>query len=370
MMDFEFYAPTKIVFGCGTLHRAGEVFARLTPAKALVVTGRSSMKSIGALDKVLDGLRYAGAESVVYDKVTPDPKSSEVDAGAELAREKRVDLIIGLGGGSAIDAAKAIAVGASKNKPIEEFIDGERIEDDITPLVAIPSTAGTGSEVSRAAIITRGDGSKGGVRGNALFPQLALVDPELTLSVPPDTTFDTGFDALAHAIESYVTKNANPITDALAEKAMKLIKENLPHAIEDGSNITARTNLSLASTLMGVNIATAGTCTAHKMQYPLAAVAHASHGRMLAAIIPAWVGWMQEVGDDKFSKIAETFGGDNAADALRGFTASMGYETRLRDFGVKEGVLQEVSEEVDMKVGCDPRDVSKKDVLKIFEKAF
>jgi len=290
-MDFGFFAPTRVVFGVGAISRAGEVVSSLNPKSVLVVTGRGSMRKTGVLDNVIGLIKGAGINVAVFEGVKPDPPISQVDEGSRLAHENNCDLILGLGGGSALDAAKSIAVSVGKGKPIREFVDGPHVTEDALPIVAIPSTAGTGSETSRAAIIVFDEtGVKGGVRGNALFPVAAIVDPELTLTVPRDVSFDTGFDALAHAIESYISRKASPVTDALAVHAMKLIAENLPKVVEDGSDIKAREGMCMAATLMGFNIANSTVCVPHRMQYPLAAAAEASHGRALSALIPAWIG--------------------------------------------------------------------------------
>jgi len=366
-MKLEVSTPTKVFFGAGSLSKVGGVLKGFSPRKVMVVTGGSAMKKHGYLGKVVEGVEAAGAEAVVFDEVTPDPKVGEVNEGAKLARKEKVDLIVGLGGGSALDAAKAVALCAARGKSIEDFIDGKLIEEEVLPLVAIPSTAGSGSETSRAAIITKEDGTKGGVRGSALFPRAAIVDPELTLTCPRDVTFDAGFDALAHAIESYVTKKATKETDALAVQAMNLIKDNLPEALADGKNLEARSRMSEAATLMGFNIAVAGTCTAHKMQYPLAA--HASHGRALAALIPAWMKAVESGAEKKFARVAEIFEGENAGAAVKKFIKDLGFEVKLSDFGVKSKDLPALARKVEVKQGCDPLELDAESVERIYEKA-
>jgi len=372
MMDFSFIAPTRVVFGCGTLSKTSVVVSEFRPTSVLVVTGGHSMRKHGFLDSVVGLIEASGVNVSVFDGVTPDPKAHEVSEGAQLARFEKVDLVVGLGGGSALDAAKGIAVSAKTGKQIMDFVDGPFVGlGDALPLVTVPSTAGTGSETSRAAIIVDDEtGIKGGVRGVGCFPRAAIVDPELTLTVPRDVTFDTGFDALAHAIESYVSKLASPITDALAVSAMRLIYENLPKVVSDGSDLMARSNMSLAAMLMGFNIANSGTCTAHRMQYPLAANSDASHGRSLSALIPAWISETQDYAREKFGVIAEIFEADNASEGVSKFIESMGYKTRLRDFGVEEEMVSVMASQVNIKKGSEPREISVEDIEKIYEKAF
>jgi alcohol dehydrogenase len=371
MMDFEFRAPTRVVFGCGTLSRVGGIAGRLGGERVLVTAGHDSMRRLGLLDKVVGLLEESKLKVFVFDGVTPDPTASEIDDGTEIARKNKCELVVGLGGGSALDAAKAVAVSAGTGEPIRDFIDGPPVDEGALPVIAIPTTAGTGSETSAAAII-RHDKTKikGGVRGNALFPRVAVVDPALTLTVPRDVTFDTGFDTLAHAIESYISRRASHITDAFAVESMNLIAENLPIVLADGGNIEARTKLSLAATLMGFNIANAGTCAPHRMQYPLAAVAKASHGRALSALIPAWIEETTPHAKKKFGDIAETFGGKNAADSIREFSKKLGYPTRLRDLGVKKDDIKKMAAQVKIKRDTEPREMKVKDVERIYEKAF
>jgi alcohol dehydrogenase len=226
-MRFEHYSPTRIVFGRG---KFGDLpnFLPTDAGRILVVTRKRSSKENGSLEILQDSLKRTGKVCFVFDKVEQNPSTKTVNTGARFVREKSPDLVVGLGGGSAMDTAKCIALLAKNDGDIEDYIRGKKASNLPLPIVAIPTTAGTGSEVTQYAVVTDSKlNTKGAYAGPEIFPMLALLDPELTLSMPKEVTVNTGVDALTHAIEGYLSNRATPISDILALESVKIIKETL-----------------------------------------------------------------------------------------------------------------------------------------------
>lgn len=300
MLNFSLHTPTRIVFGQGEVDRAGDVIKEFGK-KVLIVTGRSSTKKTGVLDRVVRSLQKAGVASVVFDRVEPNPRAQTVDEAGRLAREEHCDLVLGLGGGSAMDAAKAIATVAVSARPIREYIRGNSTGlwqqllpiQEALPIVTIPTLAATGSEANGGAVITNWETKeKAGINGPALFPKVAILDPELTYTVPANYTADGAVDIFTHLYEGYVTgdEHANvqdEITEALMRNAVLFAKS----AIDDPQNYEARAHLLWTSTLALVGIANAGrggSFPVHAMEHTLSAHYDISHGRGLAILTPAY----------------------------------------------------------------------------------
>ncbi|MGC9308764.1 MAG: iron-containing alcohol dehydrogenase, partial [Thermoplasmatota archaeon] len=240
---FTQYNPVKVVFGSGTVENIGSL-VREHGGAALIVTGQSSMKKTGVLDRVVASLDETGVESMVFDKVEPNPSFPTVDAGAEQAKE--CDLVIGLGGGSAMDAAKAIAIAAANNRPIADFYNGEEPLRTM-PIFAIASTAGTGSEVDRYFVLTNPKTKgKHGWGHPSTYPEAAIVDPAVMATMPPRLTASTGLDAFFHALEAYISLKATPMSDLYAREALRRIIDDLPVAYRHGDDMDARSSMALA----------------------------------------------------------------------------------------------------------------------------
>ena len=295
--QFESYSRTLIRFGCGTLGDIGNLASRLGD-KALLVTGRSSMRQLGVMDRVKKLLKVSGVDSVDFEAITPNPDIRIVQEGVNIGRKNNINLIIALGGGSAIDAGKAIAAAVRSPFTIKELFhkkNGAEVTEDALPVLAVPTTAGTGSELSKGAILNdEEEKSKGGLRSEYIIPRIALVDPELTLSLSEFMTAETGFDAFTHAFETFFSKAANLMTRMHSETSLRLVGKYLPIAMENGRDINAREHLAFASMLMGYNLAYSSTCLPHRLQYPLAVNTGASHGCGLSTLYPAWLGMLAE----------------------------------------------------------------------------
>jgi alcohol dehydrogenase class IV len=381
-MRFDSYLPTKIRFGAGRLNEVGSSVASLGE-RALVVTSRSAMDRLGYTSRVLDSLAKAGVTATVYRDLDVTPSTANVDAAADLARAFRAQVIVGLGGGSALDCAKAVAAVAPHSHPCVDFLYGRVAPtSDTLPIVAIPTTSGTASEANRAAIVTDLEGChKDAIRGDDLFPRYAIVDPELTLALPARVTAETGFDALAHAVESYVSPKAQHWADCLAREAIQLIVKNLPLALAQPDHREARTNLSWASTAMGYNLSCVGTCLPHRLDKPLcASFPQIAHGQAVALFYPKWAGDSWRGSASRFAEIAvrlepslANLPAEEAAakcgNAFRSFLKSIGLAVSIDALGVslEAGKANELVKRVRGDLQTNPIGVTPADVAEYYQ---
>ncbi|MEQ4303819.1 iron-containing alcohol dehydrogenase [Plantactinospora sp. B6F1] len=352
---FELRIPTTIVFGAGRLADVGKL-TRHHGRHALVVTGRAAMRRHGVTDRVTGLLRDAGVRATVFAGVRPNPHAEEVDAAVALVRRHACDVVVGLGGGSAIDAAKAVAVGvnhAASGPLVGRTLDPE---PGSLPVVAVPTTAGSGSEISRGAIVTdTARNLRAGIRGEDLYPAVAVIDPDLVATVPGRTVADAGFDAMAHAIEGYVARSANPVSQVLAERAILLLAEHLPALSAGRSDRAVREGCCLAALLGGVNVATVGTCLPHRLQHAMASVApDVSHGRGLAALYPAWLRHAEPFATGRFRRLAGLLSAPDVHHGVAEIRRVLGLTERLRDLAVTPGDIPAVVDAVRGNVDNDP----------------
>jgi alcohol dehydrogenase class IV len=340
-MRFDHLSPTRITFGNGTLDAAGPAAATLG-TRSLVICGQSARRS-GTLDRLLAALRASDVEAVVHDGVTPNPSSDDVDAVIAIARRSHADVLIGLGGGSSLDTAKAAAA-CIDHDSVRELI-GTTLPEDARgrPVLAIPTTTGSGAEVTKGAILTDPVRRlKSGVRGSAIFPRIAIVDPQLARTLPPEVAAETGFDAFTHALESYIARRATPITDALAEKALTLLAPALRALARGIWDDKQREALALAALLGGINVANASTCLPHRMQQAMGSVARVrvSHARGLALLYPAWLDRVQPFASARLATAAGALGARDIRAAIAELLDGLGLGGTLRDRGfVDEDVV-------------------------------
>jgi alcohol dehydrogenase class IV len=289
-MDFTFYSPDEIIFGCGKIDDIGKVASRFG-RKAMICLRGSSIEKHGILEKVRLSLSQAGVDCFVERFPSGEPIVSDIDQGARLAREKQPDLIIGVGGGSTIDTAKAISGMATHDGSVVDYLEGVgrgwTLSKPTLPFIAVPTTAGTGAEVTKNAVIASREGKyKKSIRSALLVPDVALLDPELSLTVPADITAETGMDALTQLIESYVSIKAQPIPTALALYGIELCGKYLQRACRNGGDKEAREGMMLASLLSGLALANSGLGAAHGIAAALGAIAEVPHGRACAMLLP------------------------------------------------------------------------------------
>ena len=393
MLPFDFQLPTKIYFGPGKINSIGKYLKPLGK-KALIVTGKSSMRKFGVLDKITGHLKKAGIESVAFEGIEPNPRHTTCDKAAALARDKGCDFIIGLGGGSAMDAAKGIAITASTGHSVWDYVftgpdKPQRKIEEALPIVCIPTIAATGSEADSGGIISNWEThEKTGIWGPALFPAVSIVDPELTITCPPDYTADGGVDIITHVIESYFTSTTEAyLQDRLSEAVIKTVMKYLPRAVKDGSDIEARTHLSWSSTvaLSGlVNSGRGGYYPLHALEHVISAHYDISHGRGLALLLPALMdytvqtapGKYIEMGTNIFGLRFDTEDADHAAkisiDAMKGWLASIGRLLTFTDLGIDDSKFDVMVDDVVRLYMRDrghlenPRPINRYGVIEIF----
>ncbi|NLG69871.1 MAG: iron-containing alcohol dehydrogenase [Firmicutes bacterium] len=354
-----FHAPVRLHMGPGAVDRVGEL-ARPHGARALVVTGRHAARRTGALDRVLGSLRRAGLEVEVWDGVTPNPEASTVDQGARHARQVGADVLVGLGGGSAMDTAKLIAVLVRSGGSAWEYapIHGptRRRPTGALPVLAVPTTSGTGSHVNATAVVTHPEGrEKLGIWHPLMYPKEAVVDVELLASMPVAVTRATGLDVLFQCIEPYVGRRASPFTDILAEEGMRLVRRYLVRAVRDGSDMEARAGMAVADTLAGIAIDQAGVGLIHGLEHPVSGRHGAVHGEGLAALAPAVMAFNLPARLERFARIAELLGQQTAGLPLQEAArlAIVAVEELLQETGATWGLQELGVQDADVAVLVD-----------------
>jgi len=309
MLDFNFFFPTRLIFGAGKFQSLGEQVSGLGKRAMLVTYPSQSLAEVTA--QAVDLLKEHGVSSVVYAEATANPTHTLVNQGAEVARGEKCDVVIGLGGGSPMDTAKAIAVAAPEELDIWKIYEGAPITHASLPVVAIPTTAGTGSEATFYAVISnRQLHRKEGFARPQFFPKVSIIDPLLTVSLPPVMTAATGMDALTHAIEAYTSRLASPISDLFAAEAIHLTGSYLRRAVYNGKDIEARTNMLLANTLAGIAITHADTCLAHVIGEAVGAVFNTGHGLSVSITLPAAMEYNCMANMAKYASITRLLGED------------------------------------------------------------
>ncbi|MFO7569475.1 MAG: iron-containing alcohol dehydrogenase [Smithellaceae bacterium] len=381
---FAFTGAKKIVFGNGSLLTLPGHIRDLGGKHPLIVIDQNLAKT-GLLDKMTGLLVAEGFKFTVFDKVEPEPRIELADEGSTLAQKKKCDIVIGVGGGSAMDVAKAIAVIAANQGKAVDFLGLNKVPKPGLPKIMIPTTAGTGSEVTFTAVFVRKNlQKKEGMNSPHLYPELALLDPELTLSLPPAPTAQTGLDALCHAIESYTSINANPMSEMFSLEAIALIAENLRTCVHDGQNIAARERMLLGSLYAGIGLANAGVTAVHSLSYPLGGKYGVGHGLANTIMLPPVMAFNLPGALEKFADIAEAMGecidglpareaAYLAVDAVESLIEDCGIEASIQDFGVKQedfAALADVAMTVARPLENNPRKMTKEDMIAIYAQAF
>jgi alcohol dehydrogenase YqhD (iron-dependent ADH family) len=341
-----FYIPTKIISGAGGFSQLGKETAKIGK-KALLVTGKSSMRKSGLLDRAVLDLEKNGVEVTVFDRIEPNPRSSTIDEGAAIAREKGLDVIIALGGGSAIDAAKGIVVAAIGGKSVWHYIQsGEKVSGDLPKLITVPTVAASGSEANCGAVITNWEThDKCVLSDRCAYPVVSIVDPELTLTLPASPTAQGGVDIFCHLIEPYITAaNPQPLTDGIVETSMKMAVDYLPRVLVKLDDLEARSQLSWASTIACSAFASLGggdgAMTMHGMEHPLSGMYDMAHGDGLAALLPAWLRSLSDIRGKRLQKLGRNvFGEEDGIAAVEKWLERCGMNLRLRDMGVEKDNL-------------------------------
>lgn len=388
-MKFNYYIPTRIIFGAGALKKIGK--QNLPGKTALIVTTNgTSVKKFGYLDSLTAQLEAKGIAYHVFDKILPNPIKDHVMEGAAFCKANGVDFVIGLGGGSAIDASKAIAVMATNEGDYWDYVFGGSgkglpVPNDPLPIVAITTTSGTGTEADPWTVTTKTEtNEKIGFGYEKTFPVLAIVDPELMVSVPKHLTAYQGFDALFHATEGYLNSTAYVMSDMYALQSIKLIGKSLAAAYADGSDIKARGDVALANTLSGMVESTSGCTSEHSMAHAISAYhPEFEHGAALISISKAYYSYIAESGEceERMIEMAKALGKSDATKSMDFVDALVELqvkcevsEIKMSEYGMKYDELPKYVVNSRENMGglyeVDPIEISDEAVLEMFQKSF
>jgi len=373
MTDFLLYhLPTKIYMGENILEKVKE--CREYGKRILLVAGRNFAIKTGLLQRVEGLLHEEKIETYRFCEVEPEPCVETVERGTEVCRKAGCDCVVGIGGGSAIDTAKSIALLAKNNGSLRDYFGEEKFPNEPLPIIAIPTTAGTGGEVARYAVIV--DWSIPGKKTIAscrILPRISILDSVLTLTLPKNLTVFTAMDAFSHSIEGYLSTGANILTDIFAVESMRLIKENLPEVIKKPQDIGLRKNMLFASMLAGMVINKTGTIIVHGMAYPVALTYHLQHGQTNAMLLSAAIDYLYPHYREKLDTLKHTLGSD-IRNILKKIIKGTGISFRLRDWGIKKEEIEKLAQ---MAVGSCERAMKRmkinlniSDFKKIYEMAF
>ncbi|MDG9852637.1 iron-containing alcohol dehydrogenase [Pseudomonas nitroreducens] len=385
MQPFSFATTAQILCESGSAARLGELCRERGAQRVLIVTD-PGITRLNMLDGVLPGFATAGVAVDVFDQVVADPPESVVLAAAEQARKMAAQLVVGYGGGSSMDVAKLVALLAhpSASQGLKDIFGVGNARGPRLPLIQVPTTAGTGSEVTPIAIVTTGETTKMGVVSPHLLPDLAVLDADLTLGLPPAVTAATGIDAMVHAIEAYTSKlKKNPLSDLLAREALRLLALNLDEAVHNGGNREARQAMLLGACLAGQAFANAPVAAVHALAYPLGGHFHIPHGLSNALVLPEVIRFNAPNAAPLYAELAPLLLGERLrsdADRTEQFIAELadlsprsGLPSRLRDAGVPEASLPRLAADAMLQQRLlvnNPREVSESDALAIYRAAF
>ena len=387
---FVFHTTPRIVFAAGA---SGDIAAhlRIKPRDRLLVVTDATILTLGLAQPAIASLQAAGADITVFGEVEADPSLDTLLNAVGVARENSVNHVLGFGGGSSLEVAKLVALLAGSNENLDDAWGVGNARGPRLKLTLVPTTAGTGSEVTPVSIITVGSNEKRGVSSPLILPDVALLDPDLTLGLPPHVTAATGIDAMVHAIEAYASKNANnnPLSRALAVEALRLLGANIETAVFQGRDKAARSAMLLGSMLAGQAFANSPVAAVHALAYPIGGTFHVPHGLSNALVLPHVLRYnaadsmngaathYAALAPHAFAGIDVSGGAERICnrfiDRLAGLSAQLGLQTRLRDVGIGEGDLPVMAADA-MKQGRllvnNPRDVTEADALSIYRTAW
>ena len=381
MKSFEFILPTHIKFGEGVSQNVAEEVKTLGHSKPMIVTDKGLIDA-GIVGKITACLDEAGVEYCMFDEIEPNPRDTTVHKGYDLAKAEGADMMIAIGGGSSIDTAKAIGVLVTNGGKVGDYEGLDMFENQICDLIAIPTTVGTGAEVTFWSVITDTTRHfKMSLGSPKCAAKIALVDPDMVATLPPSIIAATGMDALSHAVEGYTCKLSEPITDALGIYAIKLIGENIRNAVYSDDK-EAKGNMLLASMIAGICFGNSDIAGVHCMGEALGGLYDTPHGVTMALILPYITEYNYVADLDKYANIAEALGEDvrdipkrdaakKAVDALVKLCEDLCIPS-LKEIGTKEEDLEELAERAAANVSVDsnPRKATKEDFLRIFKKAY
>lgn len=375
-MNFNYCLPVNLLFGAGRAAEVGKVTAQYGK-KVLIVTGRNSTKKTGLLDRMIEAVKKEGLEAEVFDKVAQNPLTTTAIEGAQLAKETGCDVVLGVGGGSIMDCAKAIAFLAVNDGDINDYIFNRLASTRALPIVLVPTTCGTGSEGNGFAVLTNPEnGDKKSLRCNAIVAKASIIDPECMMTMPKGILASVGFDALCHCMEAYLSRIGQPITEVMSLSGMEMIAKNLLRAYEDETDIEAFSALSLASTYGGMVIHSAGVTLPHGMEHPASGLRDIVHGKGLAALTPVICDASYDAVREKYEQISKILGGSKASDcgdSVRRLLEKLDLSLTLSEQGIEEGDIPWMAENC-MKVSAagmanHPRVFTQDEIAELYRKA-
>jgi alcohol dehydrogenase len=377
-----FKIANKLVTGKGATEVLPDEIKRLQIQNPLIVTDEILQK-VGVVDQItpfLKGLTYG-----IFTGVKPDPELSIVEDCTKVFIEGNHDGLIAIGGGSAIDIAKSVSVYAGFEGSLSELIGTDLVPQKGAPIITLPTTAGTGSEVTNISILSDTEAQlKKGIVSDYLLPDVAIVAPEMTLTMPPSVTAASGVDALVHAIEAYISVHASPITDALAIYAIRMISENLPKAYANPNHLEAREKMATASLMAGMAFGNAGVGAVHALAYPLGGRYHIPHGVSNALLLPYVMEWNKIACMERFRDIAAALGenvrslsdaeaADKAVNAMKRLCTAVNIPTGLRSFDIPETAISDMAEDaskIERLLTNNPRQLNKSEIEQIYQSAY
>ena len=381
--SFALNQPTRIRFGLGAVGELAGMVRELGGSRAFLVVD-PGLRAAGLLTRITESLEQGGIPFDVHDRIDPEPGLQLADTGAKLAKKAKADCVIGIGGGSAMDVAKAISILLTNGGLAEEYVGLGKIKKPGVPKIMVPTTAGTGAEVTFTAVfINEKTGAKGGMNGDPLYPEAAILDPALTCSMPPQVTAATGMDAFIHALEAYVSVQANTISEMYSLEAIDLISRNIGLAYANGNNLEARSAMLMGSLLAGKALAAAGVGLVHAMSYPMGGMFGIPHGLANAVLLPYVMAYNVIGCPEKLAVVAEVMGentegmttkeaAQTAVGAIYELNTDLGIPTSLASLDIPVDKIPEMADialTVSRPVENNPRRPTRDDVIRIYEEA-
>ena len=343
MVGAFFYMPGRVI--CAPDALAELARAAQLGQRPLLVTGKNFARRSGLLSRAQKILTAARTEPMLFDQVEPEPAIPTVQAAADHARTHNCDLVVGIGGGSAMDVAKAVAVLLRNPPGLTQYFGSEKLQHPAAPVICVPTTAGTGSEVTKYAVFVDPQAAKKNtIATESIIPRLALLDPSLTVSLPADLTAETGMDAFSHALESYLAVAANPLTDAFNIQALEMIAQALPAVLTEPKNLALRQKMLLASSLAGFALNSTGTIINHGMAYALTIRYGLGHGRANALLLPYTIAYIAADYPLKISRLCDILDCEDIQVGLLDFNRRLNIPTSLSQAGVPEDDLPALAE--------------------------
>lgn len=383
MKCFDTYFPTKLIFGEGTIQRLGET-ARIYGTKALIVTTGDDMEKFGILKQAVSALEQAGVLYEIFSEIEPNPKDYNVDHGVSVYQKTGCQMTIGLGGGSAMDAAKAIAMIARNGGVVMDYMPGHsRAAEQLTetaPCICVTTTAGTGSEATYFSVITNTTThEKPGLGCPCMMPVASIIDPALMISLPRGITAQTGVDVFFHAMEAYVSTVSTPYTEMISLEAMRIVASNLPKVLENPNDREARGQMAWANTLGGIAIVLAATCGLHAMGHSISGVTDIPHGRALSVAAIAFMEHTYQADYARYATVARILGADLSLSdeeaarqspyLMERFLKNAGMETHLGELGIHEDQIEQIADiacsSMSFCMGVTLRHLERKDIVQM-----